>query len=186
MISDDLEALALADAIGALDPEDRLAFDARVAALPPDDRAAVASLYDVTLALASSVEQADPPARVRERVLAATRTPGRYTVFGRDQEWADTPLPGIQSKVLSVDTARGVVTLLIRASAGAVYPSHRHSGPEECYVIRGSVVIDGRVLLAGDFHHADAGSDHGEITTTEGAEVLIVGAIDDYLPGARA
>jgi hypothetical protein len=37
-------------------------------------------------------------------------------------------------------------------------------------VIRGSVVIDGRVLRAGDFHHADAGSDHGEITTIEGAE----------------
>ena len=74
-----------------------------------------------------------------------------------------------------------MATMLIRARPGAVYPSHRHSGPEECYVIRGSVIIDGRMLRAGDFHHADAGSDHGEITTTEGAEVLIVGAIDDYL-----
>jgi hypothetical protein len=92
-------------------------------------------------------------------------------VFSGDQAWADTPLPGIQTKVLSVDKGRGVVTMLIRASAGAVYPSHRHSGPEECYVIRGSVVIDGRVLHAGDFHHADADSDHGEITTTDGAEV---------------
>ncbi|MBP7777316.1 MAG: hypothetical protein KA371_09330 [Acidobacteria bacterium] len=36
---------------------------------------------------------------------------------------------------------------------------------------------------AGDFHHADEDSDHGEITTVDGAEVLIVGAIDDYLPG---
>ena len=182
MIPDDLEALALADAIGALDPEDRLALDARVAALSPEERAHVASLYDVALALASTVDQADPPSHVRERVLAATRTPGRYTLLAGDQEWTDTPLPGIQSKVLSVDKARGVVTLLIRADAGAVYPSHRHSGPEECYVIRGSVVIDGRVLRPGDFHHADADSDHGEITTAEGAEVLIVGAIDDYLP----
>ena len=39
-----------------------------------------------------------------------------------------------------------------------------------------------RVLRAGDFHHADADSDHGEIMTTEGAEVLLVGAIEDYLP----
>ena len=182
MIPDDLEALALADAIGALDPEDRLALDARVAALPPHERAHLASLYDVAIALASSVDQADPPGRVRDRVIAATQAPRRYTVFADDQEWADTPLPGIQSKVLAVDKARGVVTMLIRAGAGAVYPSHRHSGPEECYVIRGSVVIDGRVLRAGDFHHADADSDHGEITTAEGADVLIVGAIDDYLP----
>lgn len=182
MIPDDLEALALADAIGALDEEDRLSFEARVARLTPDQRAQVAALYDVALALGASVEQAEPSPRVREAVLASTRAPGRYTVFGGDQAWADTPLPGIQMKVLSMDTARGVATMLIRADAGAVYPAHRHSGPEECYVIRGSVVIDGRVLRAGDFHHADAASDHGEITTTEGAEVLIVGALDDYLP----
>jgi putative transcriptional regulator len=182
MIPDDLEALALADAIGALDPEDRRALHARVAMLTPDQQALVASLYDVALALGATVDQVDPPARVRERVMAATRAPGRYTLLDSDQEWADTPLPGIQTKVLSVDKARGVVTMLIRASAGAVYPSHRHSGPEECYVIRGTVVIDGRALRAGDFHHADADSDHGEITTIDGAEVLIVGAIDDYLP----
>ena len=53
-------------------------------------------------------------------------------------------------------------------------------------MISGSVVIDGRVLRAGDFHHADEDSHHGEITTSEGAEVLLVGAIDDYLPAASA
>ena len=183
MIPDDLEALALADAIGALDPDERAALDARVALLSPEQQAQVAAVYDVALALGSSVEQVAPPARVRDAVMAATRAPGRYTVFAADRPWVDTPLAGIQMKVLSVDAPRGVATLLIRAAAGAVYPSHRHSGSEECYVIRGTVVIDGRVLHAGDFHHADAGSDHGEITTTDGAEVLIVGAIDDYLPG---
>ena len=183
MIPDDLEALALADAVGALDADERSAFQARVAQLPPDQQSQVASLYEVTLALASSVDQVAPPPRVREAVIAATRAPGRYTVFAGDHPWTDTPLPGIQIQVLSVDKPRGVATMLIRASAGAVYPAHRHSGPEECYVIRGTVVIDGRVLHAGDFHHADAGSHHGDITTIDGAEVLIVGAIDDYLPG---
>ena len=38
MIPDDLEALALADAIGALDAEDRLALEARVATLAPKIR----------------------------------------------------------------------------------------------------------------------------------------------------
>jgi anti-sigma factor ChrR (cupin superfamily) len=120
---------------------------------------------------------------VRERVLAAVRTPTRYTVWGAAGEWSETGLPGIRAKVLAVDRPRSLATLLIRAEPGAVYPSHRHHGPEECYVLRGSVMIDGRVLRAGDFHHADEGSDHGEITTTEGAEVLVVGAIEDYLPG---
>ena len=183
MIPDDLEALALADAIGALDADERASLEARVALLTPEQQAHVASLYDVALALGSSVDQMEPPARVRAAVLAATRAPGRYSVFAGDRPWTDTPLPGIQMKVLSMDQARGMATMLIRAIPGAVYPSHRHSGPEECYVIRGSVIMDGRVLRAGDFHHADADSDHGEITTTEGAEVLIVGAIEDYLPG---
>ena len=184
MIPDDLEALALADAIGALDEDERLALEARVALLTADEQAHVAALYDVALALGSSVDQLEPPPHVRAAVMAAAAAPtrGRYTIFGADQPWSQTPLPGIEMKVLSVDKARGVATMLIRASAGAVYPSHHHSGPEECYVIRGSVVMDGRILRAGDFHHADADSDHGAITTTEGAEVLIVGAIDDYLP----
>ena len=183
MIPDDLEALALADAIGALDADERASLEARVALLTPEQQAHVASLYDVALALGASVDQMEPPARVRAAVLAATRAPGRYSVFAGDRPWIDTALPGIQMKVLSMDQARGMATMLIRATPGAVYPSHRHSGPEECYVIRGSVSIDGRLLRAGDFHHADADSEHGEITTTEGAEVLIVGAIDDYLPG---
>jgi anti-sigma factor ChrR (cupin superfamily) len=97
-----------------------------------------------------------------------------------------TPFPGLRVKVLAVDRPRGLVTMLLRGEPGARYPAHRHSTPEECYVIRGSVTIGGRVLHAGDFHHADGGSEHDEIVTSDGAEVLLVGAIDDYLPGAAA
>jgi len=182
MIPEDVEALALADAVGALDAEERRELDARLATLAPDIQALVGRLYDTALVVAAATELVDPPAPIRDRVLAAARTPTRYTVWGGDDGWMATPLPGITAKVLAVDARRSVATLLIRAVPGAVYPSHRHHGPEECLVLRGSIVIDGRVLRAGDFHHADADSDHGEITTTEGAEVLIVGAMEDYLP----
>ena len=136
----------------------------------------------MALALGSSVEQAEPSPRVREAVLAVTRAPGRYTVFSGDQAWADTAAAGHPDEGAVGGQAARRGDDADSRHAGAVYPSHRHSGPEECYVIRGSAIIDGRVLRAGDFHHADADSDHGEITTTEGAEVLIVGAINDYLP----
>jgi anti-sigma factor ChrR (cupin superfamily) len=184
MIPEHVEALALADAIGALDPDERLELEALVAALSPDAQREVARLYDSAMVLASGVEQVEPPARVRGRVLAAIKTPGRYTVWGKEGEWTETGLPGIRSRVLAVDKARGLVTMVLQADPGAVYPSHRHSGPEECYILKGSVVIDGRALRAGDFHHADEDSDHGEIMTSEGAEVLLVGAIDDYMPSA--
>jgi anti-sigma factor ChrR (cupin superfamily) len=183
MIPADLEALALADAVGALDPDEQRQLAARVAELPAEAQDAVARLYDTVTAVAASLEPVTPPPHVRERVMAAARTPGRYTLAGNDGDWFDTPFAGVRGRVLAVDKVRGMATLFLRAEPGAVYPSHQHHGPEECYVLRGTILIDGRTLYAGDFHHADDGSDHGEITTVDGADVLIVGAIEDYLPG---
>jgi anti-sigma factor ChrR (cupin superfamily) len=183
MISDELEALVLADAIGALEADEQVKLRAQLEALTTEQRSEVARLYEATAMVALSAPPIEPPAHLRDRVLAATRVPSRYTVWAADAGWIDTGLRGIRARVLAVDKARSLVTLVIRAEPGAVYPPHRHHGPEECYVISGPVPIDGHVLRAGDFHHADEDSEHGEITTTEGAEVLLVGAVEDYLPG---
>ena len=182
MIPNELEALVLADSVGALDPDERVELQACLEALTLEQRSEVARLYDEAAAVALSVPLLQPPAHVRQRVLAKARKPATYTVRAADASWIDTGLPGIRARVLAVDNRQSLVTLVIRAEPGAVYPSHKHHGPEECFVISGSVVIDGRVLRAGDFHHADEDSDHGEISTTEGAEVFLVGAIEDYLP----
>ena len=186
MIPDGLGALVLADWVGALDADERVELQGRLDTLTPEQRSEVSRLYNAATVVALSLPQSEPPAHARERLLAAARKPSTYTVWAADTTWTDTGLPGIRARVLAVDRARSLVTLLICAEPGAVYPPHRHHGPEECFVISGSVVIDGRVLRAGDFHHADEDSEHGEITTTEGAEVLLVGAIDDYLPAAAA
>ena len=184
MIPQDIEALALADAIGALDVAEQQDLQVLVAALPADAQAQVARLYDIALTLAGEAPQVDPPSRVLDAVMRATAPapPANYTLLGSEGHWTDTPLPGIRIKVLAVDRPRNLVTMLLRGEPGARYPSHRHSTCEECYVLSGSVVIEGRVLRAGDFHHAEGDTDHGEIYTTEGAEVLLVGAITDYLP----
>ena len=47
-------------------------------------------------------------------------------------------------------------------------------------VISGSVIVEGRVLRAGDFHHAEGDSDHGEAWTDEGVEVLLAASASDY------
>lgn len=181
MIDEELEALVLADAVGALDQAEQRDLHARVAALPAASQEAVARLYDSALLIAASAEPLAPPPGVRERVLAAARGTPHYTLRALEA-WTPSGLPGISAKVLAVDQSRGLVTMLLRGEAGARYPSHRHTTPEECYVVRGRIRIGGLELAAGDFHHAEFDTDHDEITVLESAEVLLVGAIADYLP----
>jgi anti-sigma factor ChrR (cupin superfamily) len=182
MIPDDLEALVLADVAGALDNGERDDLRARVDALSPDGRAEVARLYDLTVAIAETAGDVPPPAHVRRALLTKIAGPANYTIGAHEGEWIDIGLPGIRAKILALDRARDVVTLLIRAERGARYPAHHHSAPEECYVLGGSLTIGGRLLRAGDFHHAEGDTDHGEIRTDEGAEVLLVASAADYLP----
>ena len=181
MIPDDIQALALADAIGALDPEERLELEARLATLPPDLRAQVAHLYDASVDIAASAVGETPSPGVRAALLARIAAPSNHTITAGDGAWIDTPISGVRIKVLAIDRARDRVTMLLRAEPGARYPAHRHSGPEECYVLRGSLNVEGRLLRAGDFHHAEGDSDHGETWTEDGVEVLLVAAASDYL-----
>ncbi len=181
MIPDDIEALALADAIGALDPDERRELEARLAALPPDVRAEVADLYNASVEIASSAIGETPSAGVRDVLLSRIAEPSNHTITAADGAWIETPIPGVRMKILAIDRARDRVTMLLKGEPGARYPAHRHSGSEECYVISGSLIVEGQVLRAGDFHHADGESDHAELWTDEGVEVLLVTAASDVL-----
>ena len=47
-------------------------------------------------------------------------------------------------------------------------------------MISGSLIVEGRILRAGDFHHAHGESVHAEQWTDEGVEVLLVASASDY------
>ena len=179
MIPDDIEALALADAIGALDPDERRDLEARLAALPPSVRAEVAHLYDASVEIAASTSGETPSPGVRDALLARIAAPSNHTITAAEGAWVET-VPGVRMKILAIDRARDQATMLLKGEPGARFPAHRHSGPEECYVISGSLIVEGRVLRAGDFHHAEGDSDHGEAWTDEGVEVLLVASASDY------
>ena len=181
MIPDDIQALALADAIGALDPDERADLETRLAGLPHGVFAEVAHLCDASVEIAASVSAETPSPRVRDALLARIAAPSNHTITAADGAWVETPVRGVRIKILSIDRARDRVTMLLKGEPGARYPAHRHSGPEECYVISGSLIVEGRVLRAGDFHHAESDSNHGEQWTDEGVEVLLVAAASDYL-----
>jgi anti-sigma factor ChrR (cupin superfamily) len=64
---------------------------------------------------------------------------------------------------------------------GAVYPAHRHAGPEHCYVLEGDLVFEDHVLNAGDYEVAAPSSDHSFVTTTRGCLLLLFSHVNDQL-----
>ena len=145
----------------------------------------------IALALARAADMGEVPRpEVKIRLMsrlneaAPSPPPGFSFRLAHDQDWLPHPVPGIRMKVLALNRQQGYATLLLDVAPGTTFPAHHHSGAEECYVISGSLVACGRRITAGDFHHADAGSDHGELRTDEGCRVLLVVAQEDYLPAA--
>jgi anti-sigma factor ChrR (cupin superfamily) len=129
---------------------------------------------------------AAPRPEVRERLLASLARPlaptGFSFRFAADADWLPHPVPGIRMKVLALNRAVGYATLLLDVAPGTRFPAHHHAGAEECYVVSGSLYTCDRRMTAGDFLHADANTDHGELRTEEGCLVLLVVPPEDYLP----
>jgi quercetin dioxygenase-like cupin family protein len=138
----------------------------------------------VALALAQLAGGSAPrpivKARLMARITELAPAPSGFTFrMAADDQWQPHPVPGIRMKVLSVNRKSGYTTLLLDVKPGTRFPAHHHDGDEECYVISGSVNTLGRRLGPGDFLHADAGTDHAELWTDEGARVLLVVPADD-------
>jgi anti-sigma factor ChrR (cupin superfamily) len=141
----------------------------------------------LTLALASLADTgAAPRPEVRQRLLDSLARPpvptGFSFRFAADGDWLPHPVPGIRMKVLALNRAAGYAALLLDVAPGTRFPPHQHGGAEECYVLSGSLYTCGRRMTAGDFLHADAKTDHGELRTEEGCRVLLVVPPEDDLP----
>jgi anti-sigma factor ChrR (cupin superfamily) len=142
--------------------------------------------FDEVVAVALAAEAAGPEprpsvkARLMSRIAEAAAIPSGFRFeFAADNTWRPHPVPGITMKVLSVNERSGYATLLLDVQPGTRFPAHHHGGDEECFVISGSVHTLGRRLGPGDFVHADAGTDHAELYTDEGARVLLVVPVEE-------
>jgi quercetin dioxygenase-like cupin family protein len=157
-----------------------------------NDRNADAVEFDDMIALALARSAADaqvgPRPEVRERLLASLAerpVPAGFSFhLASDPGWVPHSVPGIRMKVLAKNRRGGYATLLLDVSPGVRFPPHHHGGAEECYVISGSLYTCGRRMDAGDFLHADADTDHGELWTEHGCRVLLVVPDEDDLPDA--
>ena len=141
----------------------------------------------LALALARLVGEVEPSPDVKQRLMARIALPPAPAGFGfryeREADWLQHPVPGIKMKVLSLSRDHGYATLLLDVAPGTHFPAHHHTGgDEECYVVSGSLYTCGRHLVAGDFVHADAETDHGELWTEEGCRVILIVPPEDYMP----
>ena len=115
--------------------------------------------------------------------LASPPAPRGFTFrFREEPAWLPHPVPGIRMKVLALDRRAGYAVLLLDAAPGTRFPPHHHGGAEECYVLSGSLTTCDRRMTAGDFLHADADTDHGELFTEDGCQVLLVVPADEDIP----
>ena len=149
----------------------------------PDDRVEFEDL--IARALAESTAGPSPRPVVKSLMLeriahAAAPLPRGFSLHLAEADaWQPYPIPGIRMRVLAINRQSGYATLVLDAAPGVRFPPHHHGGSEECYVLSGSVHTLGRRLGPGDFLHADAGTDHTEMWTEEGARVLLVVPHDD-------
>ncbi len=180
MSTTDLEELAALDAAGALDEVEQRDLHAKLAAASAPERAAIARIYELAAQLAVERATEAPAPSVRERLMNRVNSSHLYSLRAGEGTWKPGPVPGTRVKLLSLDRMRNSATLLMRVDPGARYPAHHHGGGEDCYVISGEIIVAGQRLRAGDFHRAEADSDHGVLASDTGAEVLLVVSAADY------
>jgi quercetin dioxygenase-like cupin family protein len=142
--------------------------------------------FDELVAVALAAQASGPAPRssvkttLMSRIAQAAPVPAGFRLrFDADDDWQPHPVPGIRMKVLSLNQRNGYATLLLDVKPGTRFPAHHHDGDEECYVVSGSVHTLGRRLGPGDFVHADAGTDHAELYTDEGARVILIVPADE-------
>jgi len=143
-------------------------------------------LLQLALAQSAAAATGSVSPDVKQRLIARVRQAAEPAGFAfswrADDVWMPHAVPGIKMKVLALNKQRGYATLLLDVEPGTRFPSHHHGGAEECYVVSGSLFTCGRRLGPGDFVHADADTDHGELWTEEGCQVILVVPPEEHLP----
>jgi anti-sigma factor ChrR (cupin superfamily) len=127
-----------------------------------------------------------PPTDLRPRLAAriagepgtvAWRAPQRPW---REPDW-EAVAPGIECKLLSTDSERHRVSMLVRLAPGARYPAHTHAGVEELHLLDGELWIDGRKLVPGDYNYGAPGAGDELVWSATGCTCVLITSTRDVL-----
>jgi quercetin dioxygenase-like cupin family protein len=161
--------------LGLADPAERAAIERDRLADGALDQAIRAWESRLAPALDHVGDVAPPPglwARIDAGVDALIKgARGTTTIRWSDGSW-EVIGPGVERKWLT-GTAENENSYLLRLAPGAVLPAHRHTRPEHCLVVSGTLTIGALVMGTGDFHYAPGDQPHGTIRAPEGALLYI-------------
>ncbi|GJL54883.1 MAG: hypothetical protein NPIRA02_20150 [Nitrospirales bacterium] len=190
--SDDMLEQAALYVLGALEGAELKAFEKTVAEGCATCQA-VKDFQNVAGLLGAAAAPKTPPASLRttllKRVAAEPQEKGQgvvqdpeapseqssgFTIVrSTDDCWREVE-PGIRVKRLSFDKAIGRMTVLARMAPHSCYRAHRHTSPEEFYILEGTLSCGGHILYPGDYHRAESGTVHHETSTEDGCLMLMI------------
>ncbi len=189
--SDEILEQAALYALGALEGKEKEAFEKLVAEGGAPCQA-VKDFQNVTGQLGASVTPMTPPASLRGRLMERIAVEqesdhhestsetveqsvdkGLTFVRSTDDLWREI-MPGVLLKPLSFDKNQGRMTALARMAPRTNYAAHRHTAPEEFYVLEGTCFCGGQLLHPGDYHRAEIGTVHEETSSEDGCLMLII------------
>lgn len=198
--------LAAGHALGALDRDDAVRFEAHLVECP-GCRAECAALAEVHGELGLLAQPVAPPPALWERISRELAAPCEdrsalevqpwrkpvpaalatdlLFVPGHDTVWEPTADPKIRFRRLHTDEQHDRITMLVQMDAGAGYPPHIHAAAEECFVLQGDLHVgegsDQLVMQAGDYQRAEAGTRHPRQWTERGCVLFLISSLRDEL-----
>ena len=181
---DEMRERAALYAVGALSDQEAADFETHLATGCDTCAEEIRSFSAAASDIGRCVSPQRPRDVVRARVLARVAADGRaaqspaFTLNGllfaqaARLPWEPGRTPAITKKVLFRDPERGYATWLVRMAPGSIYPAHRHSDAEDLYLLEGDLLVSGVLMQAGDYCHAERGSEHRDVSTRAGCLFL--------------
>lgn len=126
----------------------------------------------------------EPREAIRTRLFARinpSAPEGTRTVHAAQMQWHHL-LPGVDVKMLRRSREGNNQTVLLRLHPGGVIPGHWHTVEEECLVLEGEIRFGDYRVRQGDMHICSPGYAHPDITSENGALLLVRSEIS-YQPG---